>query len=131
MSFDLVKLLLLASLACIQCSFKVTADARSAEGRSFKPLSETYQPVDVGFQFATPLGLSNTLQNSVAGPVSIALIVAFAGILVAGLVTSKFNQQEAFSSRSNEDTGLIFRYRMIISNQPKQITTREQTLPPD
>ena len=111
MSFDFVKLLLLALLACVQCGFKVGPDDGRAEGRSFgKPLREIYQPVDVGFQLATPLNLANTLQNSVAGPVSVALLVAFAGILVAGLVTSKFNQQEVFSSRSNEDPSLISRY---------------------
>lgn len=67
---------------------------------AFKP-RETYQPVDVGFQFSTPVNLANTLQNSVAGPISLVLVVAFAGILFAGLIVPKFTS--AWSARSSDD----------------------------
>lgn len=60
-----------------------------------------YQPVDVGFQFATPINLANTLQNSVAGPLSVALVVAFAGVLFAGLLMSKWSHS---SARSDDST---------------------------
>lgn len=78
------------------CLFGMSAtdDAWSA-----KP--KTYQPVDVGFQFSTPVNLANTLQNSVAGPLSVALVVAFAGILVAGLFRPKVSS--VWTSRSSDD----------------------------
>lgn len=44
-----------------------------------------YQPVDVGFQFATPFNLANTLQNSITGPLSIILVFAFGSIMLTGL----------------------------------------------
>jgi hypothetical protein len=66
-----------------------------------KERHESYQPVDVGFQFSTPVNLANTLQNSVAGPLSLVLVVAFTGILVAGLFVPKFTS--AWSARSSDD----------------------------
>ncbi|KZS15368.1 Uncharacterized protein APZ42_019036 [Daphnia magna] len=62
---------------------------------------ESFQPVDVGFQFSTPVNLANTLQNSVAGPLSLVLVVAFTGILVAGLIVPKLTS--AWSARSSDD----------------------------
>lgn len=62
---------------------------------------KTYQPVDVGFQFSTPVNLANTLQNSVAGPLSVALVVAFTGILVAGLFLPRVSS--AWNSRSSDE----------------------------
>lgn len=62
---------------------------------------QIYQPVDVGFQFSTPVNLANTLQNSVAGPLSIALVVAFTGVLLAGLFMPRLSS--AWSARSTDD----------------------------
>lgn len=63
--------------------------------------SQIYQPVDVGFQFSTPVNLANTLQNSVAGPLSVVLVVAFTGILFAGLVRNKL--PSPWAARSSID----------------------------
>lgn len=70
-------------------------------GASAAKQRESYQPVDVGFQFSTPVNLANTLQNSVAGPLSLVLVVAFTGILVAGLFFPKLTS--AWSARSSDD----------------------------
>ena len=73
----------------------------SATDDAWSAKPKTYQPVDVGFQFSTPVNLANTLQNSVAGPLSVALVVAFAGILVAGLFRPKVSS--VWTSRSSDD----------------------------
>lgn len=44
-----------------------------------------YQPVDLGMTFSTPLNLAGTLQNSVAGPISVILATVFASVLFIGL----------------------------------------------
>ena len=47
-----------------------------------------YQPVDLGITFETPLNLAGTLQNSVAGPLSILIAAVFGSILIIGLFSS-------------------------------------------
>lgn len=55
-----------------------------------------YQPVDVGFQFATPINLANTLQNSIAGPLSVVAVVIFGAVLLAGLFTPAIFARRSF-----------------------------------
>jgi hypothetical protein len=61
-----------------------------------------YQQVDLGLSLTTPVSVANTLQNSVAGPLSVVLVVIFAGTLIYGLFYPYFMGKESFLSRSHQ-----------------------------
>ena len=62
-----------------------------------------YQPVDVGFQFSTPVHLSNTLQNVVAGPAAVLVASVFGCILLAGMLMPHITTFSAFRTSPRSD----------------------------
>ncbi len=63
-----------------------------------------YQQVDLGLSLTTPVSVANTLQNSVAGPLSVVLVVIFTGTLIYGLFYPYFlGKQSPFLSRSQSE----------------------------
>lgn len=71
-------------------------------------LAQLYSPIDVDIEFTSTIDLSDTFHNSIAGPLAVVLVLAFTGILVAGLLQSSVSSTGRSTTDDNLESRFIF-----------------------
>ena len=80
--------------------------------------AQFYQPVDVDFELACPIDLSDTFYKSVAGPLGVVLVLAFTGILIAGLLQPKSSLSSTRSTYDDsQESRLVLFLKLPLTDQ--------------